>query len=343
MSQRPSIDSTHVDLATRWLAKFERALRARDRADLVALFADECHWRDLLAFTWTITPHAGVTMIVDGLLAAHAAMRAEKFHIPPNRTPPRMVRRIGVEAIEAIFSFETKVGRCNGVVRLPAAQSDKAWVLMTSLHELKGYEEPINERRPDGEAHSRNFGGANWADLRTKEWSFTDRDAKGFKQDMGEDGTGHQMKLRRRFGGYYLNCGCSELIISGEVGLLQWADVERFVPGGLLMKDGSVERADLVVTATGYSSQEDTVREMLGDEVGEKIGQIWGIDTDGELATMFRPTAQRGLWFAGGGLAHSRIYSRFMALQIKAREIGLIDSEGNREHSIPSSALSAVS
>ena len=67
---------------------------------------------------------------------------------------------------------------------------------------------------------------------------------------------------------------------------------------------------------------------MLGDEVGEKIGQIWGIDTDGELANMFRPTAQRGLWFAGGGLAHSRIYSRFMALQIKAREIGLIDSEG---------------
>ena len=48
------------------------------------------------------------------------------------------------------------------------------------------------------------------------------------------------------------------------------------------------------------------------------------IDADGELANMFRPTAQPGLWFIGGGLSHSRIYSHYIALQIKAREAGLI-------------------
>jgi putative flavoprotein involved in K+ transport len=149
--------------------------------------------------------------------------------------------------------------------------------------------------------------------------------AKGFKLDMGEDGTGHQMKFRRRFGGYYLNCGCSDLIISGEVGLLQFEDIERFIEDGALMKDGRVEKADLLVTATGYQNQQEVVRQLLGDAIASRVGQIWGIDADGELANMFKPTAQKGLWFIGGGLAHVRIYSHYMALQIKARELGLVN------------------
>jgi putative flavoprotein involved in K+ transport len=44
--------------------------------------------------------------------------------------------------------------------------------------------------------------------------------ARGFKYDLGEDKTGHQMKYRRRGGGYYLDAGCSGLIVSGEIGLL---------------------------------------------------------------------------------------------------------------------------
>jgi hypothetical protein len=141
---------------------------------------------------------------------------------------------------------------------------------------------------------------------------------------MGEDGTGHQMKFRRRFGGYYLNCGCSELIINGDVGLLQFEDIERFVEDGALMKDGRVEKADLLVTATGYQNQQEVVRQLLGGAIADRVGQVWGVDADGELANMFKPTAQKGLWFIGGGLAHVRIYSHYMALQIKARELGLL-------------------
>ncbi len=148
--------------------------------------------------------------------------------------------------------------------------------------------------------------------------------ARGFKLDFGDDGTGHQMKFRRRHGGYYLNCGCSELIVSGEVGLLQHEDMDRFVGDGLLMKDGRVEKADLVVTATGYQNQQAVVREILGDAIADKIGPIWGIAPDGELANMFRPTLQKGLWFSGGGLAQARIYSKYIALGIKAAEAGLV-------------------
>ena len=142
--------------------------------------------------------------------------------------------------------------------------------------------------------------------------------------DMGDDDTGPQMKFRRRHGGYYLNCGCSELIVNGEIGLLQSEDIERFVSNGVLMKDGRVEEAEMIVTATGYQNQQEVVREILGEAMATKVGQIWGIAPDGELANMFRPTPQKGLWFAGGGLAHARIYSQYIALGIKAQEAGLV-------------------
>jgi cation diffusion facilitator CzcD-associated flavoprotein CzcO len=132
------------------------------------------------------------------------------------------------------------------------------------------------------------------------------------------------MKFRRRHGGYYLNAGCSELIVSGQVGLLQHEDTDKFIENGMLMRDGAVEEADLIVTATGYQSQETVVREMLGDKVADKVGQIWGIAANGEIANMFVSTPQRGLWFAGGGFAHSRIYSHYVAMGIKVRELGLI-------------------
>ena len=41
-------------------------------------------------------------------------------------------------------------------------------------------------------------------------------------------------------------------------------------------------------------------------------------------ATCGRPTAQEGLWFTAGSLAQCRIFSRYLALQIKAREDGLL-------------------
>ena len=64
--------------------------------------------------------------------------------------------------------------------------------------------------------------------------------------------------------------------------------------------------------------------ELVGDEIAAKVGQIWGIAGDGELSNMFRPTPQKGLWVVGGGLAHARIYTHYLALQIKAREAGLL-------------------
>jgi putative flavoprotein involved in K+ transport len=147
---------------------------------------------------------------------------------------------------------------------------------------------------------------------------------RGFKIWYGEDETGFQMMYLRRGGGYYFNVGCSELIISGAVKLLQFADIESFVPEGARLRDGRMVPADLLVLATGYKNQQETVRACLGDDIADKVGPVWGFDEGGELRNMWRRTAQPGLWFTAGSLAQCRIFSRYLAIQIKALEQGLL-------------------
>src|SRR5450432_2900035 len=48
----------------------------------------------------------------------------------------------------------------------------------------------------------------------------------GFKLDDSEDAPSWQFKYLIRGGGYYFNVGCSDLLISGEIRLKQFADIE---------------------------------------------------------------------------------------------------------------------
>lgn len=150
---------------------------------------------------------------------------------------------------------------------------------------------------------------------------------RGFQLDFGEDDTGFQMKYLRRGGGYYFNVGCSDLIVDGTISLIHYADIERFGPKGAQMRNGDIVPADLLVLATGYKNQQDVVRANLNSDVADRIGPVWGYDDGGELRNMWRRTAQPGLWFTAGSLAQCRIYSKYLALQIKACEEGLISPE----------------
>jgi putative flavoprotein involved in K+ transport len=166
--------------------------------------------------------------------------------------------------------------------------------------------------------------------LSTAEMRNNDRDllaglqSRGFRLTYGEDDTGFQMMYLRRGGGYYFNVGCSDMIIDGRIKLAQYDDIDRFVADGLKLKDGTVLPAELVVTATGYRNQQDMVRAFLGDAVADRIGPVWGFDEGGELRNMWGRTQQPGLWFTAGSLAQCRIYSRYLAVQIKAIEEGLL-------------------
>src|SRR3954469_12136305 len=94
-----------------WLSRLDAALQVHDRASLPSLFAPDGHWRDLLAFTWTITPRQGANEIAALMTAQQETARAHAFAIAEGRTPPRRIQRAGIEVIEGIFQFETAVGR----------------------------------------------------------------------------------------------------------------------------------------------------------------------------------------------------------------------------------------
>src|SRR5262249_23598883 len=98
----------------------------------------------------------------------------------------------------------------------------------------------------------------------------------GFKLDFGEDGTGWQFKYLTRGGGYYFNVGCSDLIVNGEIALVQFSDIAEFVAEGARMRSGETLAAELIVLATGYKGHEHIVRKLFGEKVAARIGPIWG-------------------------------------------------------------------
>jgi putative flavoprotein involved in K+ transport len=573
-------------MADEWLSRFERALAAGDSAALKGLFHADSHWRDLLALTWSIRTVGGADAIVRELTESARRAGPSGFRIDPARTAPRMVKRAGTEAVEAIFSFETAQGRGSGVLRLTPDGSggSRAWTLHTTLDELKGHEERLGRSGPQGASYSRDFRGPNWLDLRkaaaayaardpavlvvgggqaglsiaarltqmqvdtlivdreprigdnwrkryhaltlhnqvhvnhlpympfppnwptyipkdklaawfeayvesmelnywtgtelqsgrydeqAKRWTVTLRrtdggtremhprhivmatglsgipsmpdipslknfrgtvlhssrygdgeawtgkkalilgtgnsghdiaqdlyssgaqatliqrsstmvvnvepsaqlpyalydegvpledcdlittsvplslarkshillteqakgidkplldglERKGFRLNFGEDGTGWQFKYLTRGGGYYFNVGCSDLIVEGKIGLVQFSDIDGFVAEGVRLRTGETLPADLIVLATGYKGQDALVGKLFGEAVAARLGPIWGFGEDQELRNMFGRTAQPGLWFIAGSFAQCRIYSKVLGLQIKASEVGLL-------------------
>ena len=148
--------------------------------------------------------------------------------------------------------------------------------------------------------------------------------AVGFKLDFGEADTGWQFKYLTRGGGYYFNVGCSNLLIEGKIDLVQFDAIKQFTNTGMKMQDDRIIDADLIILATGYKPQEHLVSKMFGDDVAQKIGPIWGFGDGLELRNMYCQTGQTGLWFIAGSFAQCRINSKYLALQIKGLEAGII-------------------
>jgi putative flavoprotein involved in K+ transport len=165
---------------------------------------------------------------------------------------------------------------------------------------------------------------------------------RGFKLDFGDDGAGWQFKYLTRGGGYYFNVGCSDLIVNGEVGLAQFSDIAEFVAEGARMRSGEILAADLIVLATGYEGQEHLVGKLFGAEVARRVGPIWGFGEGQELRNMFMRTPQPGLWFIAGSFAQCRIYSKYLGLQIKACELGLLPERRDAADERATGDLAAV-
>ena len=166
-----AVTETFTTLADAWLSSLENALAAPNERAVAALFHADSHWRDVLALTWRIGTLSGARNLAPALAFNRAKPRG--FAVDPRRTPPREVTRAGAKCVEAIFRFETEVGRGSGVLRL---RDGKAWTLLTALDELKGHEEHTGGRRPTGHGYSRTFGGPTWADQRQSARDYRSRD-----------------------------------------------------------------------------------------------------------------------------------------------------------------------
>ncbi|RAZ92084.1 NAD(P)/FAD-dependent oxidoreductase [Mesorhizobium hawassense] len=154
----------------------------------------------------------------------------------------------------------------------------------------------------------------------------------GFALDFGEDETGLLMKAYRTGSGFYIDVGACELILSGEIKVKSGVGIKSLTPSGILFDDGSDLAVDAIVCCTGYQSMNETVAGIVSREVATKVGPCWGLGSgvkgdpgpwQGELRNMWKPTAQEALWFHGGNLALSRFYSKYVALQLKARMEGI--------------------
>jgi len=130
-------------------------------------------------------------------------------------------------------------------------------------------------------------------------------------------------------GGYYIDVGCSKLIADGTIEIIQAEDTQSWSKRGLTMKDGSVIECDAAILATGFKNMQETVRAILGSEIADKIGPVWGFDEHFQMRNMWRRTAQPGLWLTGGALLDSRLYSHFLAIEIRAELVGMLPARAD--------------
>ncbi len=152
-------DTKQTKAVKAWLGKFEKALNARDTDAVAKLFGKDCYWRDLVSLTWNIRTLEGQDDITAMLKATLSSAKPSNFQIEGEASEADGVT-------DAWFTFETATGRGKGHVRLIKG---KAWTLLTTLQELKGFEEAKGARRPMGAEHGAHKGRLSWAEKRAKE------------------------------------------------------------------------------------------------------------------------------------------------------------------------------
>ena len=140
-------EKTPTQQVSEWLAALGSALERGDAAGAAALFGDDSYWRDLVSFTWNIATAEGNAKVHQ--MIEHAVIPAKPS-----------AWRLEDEASEAggvtegWFRFETAVARGYGHLRLIGG---KAWTLLTTMTELRGYEEHMGPTREKGVEHDFSF------------------------------------------------------------------------------------------------------------------------------------------------------------------------------------------
>jgi len=156
-------DPTPNTQAQAWLSAFDGALARRDIDAAVALFGAECFWRDLVSFTWNICTQESPDQV-------RAMLQARLDDVAPSNWQLDGDASTTDGITEAWFTFETRLSRGKGLLRLKdEGAGAKAWTLLTTMVELKGFEEKKGERRIAGAEHGVHKGRKSWGERRAEE------------------------------------------------------------------------------------------------------------------------------------------------------------------------------
>ena len=142
-----------------WVQTLGAALERGAADEAAELFAETSYWRDLVAFTWNIHTAEGRPAIAEMLRARLADTSPANF-----RAVDEVSEANGVT--EGWFTFETRLARGRGYVRLKGGQ---CWTLLTSMEELKGFEEKTGRQRAFGAEHGVHQGRTTWLERRLEE------------------------------------------------------------------------------------------------------------------------------------------------------------------------------
>ncbi len=183
------LDQSASQKAALWLSGFQDALSRGDAEDAAGQFAETCFWRDLVAFTWNI-------VTLEGRGAIAAMLRDALPHTHPADWTVEGEATSADGVVESWISFETATGRGRGHLRL---KDGKCWTLLTTLTELKGYEERRGETREKGAEHGATQGRQSWAERRAQEQSELGYTTQPYVLVIGggQGGIGLGARLRR--------------------------------------------------------------------------------------------------------------------------------------------------
>jgi putative flavoprotein involved in K+ transport len=155
------LDTAPNGKVTTLLTMLDDALAAADIDRAVDLFQTDCYWRDLVSFTWNIRTMEGKDQVRDMLGARLGDTRPSNWRIAEGEDA---AETDGI--VECFIQFDTAVGRGVGHLRL---KDGRIWTLLTTLAELKGFEERQGFERPMGVKHGADPDRRSWKEERDSE------------------------------------------------------------------------------------------------------------------------------------------------------------------------------
>ncbi|KAJ7930009.1 hypothetical protein B0H13DRAFT_2228389 [Mycena leptocephala] len=177
-------------IATEWFKLFCSAVESGNVEAIVALFAEGALWRDILALTWDFRTFQGPTLqkfLADRLAEAEmSTFKLKDEYLDLKRPYPDLAW------IEAMFTFETRIGLGSGVFRL-IPQKDGEWkahCMFTNLEDLKGFPEKIGPLRDFAPNHGK------WEEARRRASAFEAGDPTVLIVGGGQSGLGLAARLR---------------------------------------------------------------------------------------------------------------------------------------------------